>query len=114
MSTNNCPMSAKEILDVYFIENRARLLDIASFLDRVDRCKDSQEAKNDFRYRSFIRALKLLLEPDENHPSVSPPGNGGITAAIQLSFSDLTAEPLESSVGLKAVGAWEGSINEDN
>jgi len=30
-------MNAREILDLYFIENRARLLDIASFLDRIDR-----------------------------------------------------------------------------
>lgn len=92
------PMSAKEILDIYFIENRARILDIASFLDRIERYKESREAKADFRYKAFIKALKLL-EADENR-----------TKAIQLIFSDMSSEPIESAVGLKAVGAWEGSI----
>jgi hypothetical protein len=93
------PKSAKEILDLYFLENRARILDIASFLDRVDRYKESEEAKADFRYKAFIKALKLLLETDENR-----------TKAIQLLFSDQSTEPIESAVGLKAVGAWEGSM----
>jgi hypothetical protein len=93
------PKSAREILDLYFLENRARLLEIASFLDRIDRAKDSAEAKADFMYKAFIEALKLLLETDENR-----------TKAIQLLFSDLSTGPIESAVGLKAVGAWEGSM----
>ncbi|NTU42175.1 MAG: hypothetical protein HGA78_03815 [Nitrospirales bacterium] len=96
-------MSAKETVDLYFLENRARLLDIASFLDRVDRGGDSEEAKTDFRYKAFIRALRLLLETE-----------GKRTAVIQLSFSDLSSEPVESAAGLKAVGAWEGAFHEDN
>jgi hypothetical protein len=90
-------MNATEILNLYFIENRARLLDIASFLDRIDRYEGAGEAKEDYRYQAMVRAIGLL-------------GSSGAerTVAIQLSFSDPTVEPLESAVGLKAYGAWQG------
>jgi len=94
-------MSAKEILDTYFIDNRARLLEIASFLDRIDRTKNSWEGKSDFRYKAFIAALKIVLESDGNR-----------TKAVQLNFSDLSTEPIESAVGLKAFGAWQGAFRE--
>lgn len=103
MTTENCPMSAKEALDIYFIENRARILEIASFLDRIDRYKNPSTAKADFRYKAFVKALKLLIESDTER-----------TKTIQLNFSDLSTEPIESAVGLKAVGAWEGAFREDN
>ena len=37
MSTRQSPMTAGEALDLYFFDNRARLLEIAAFLDRLDR-----------------------------------------------------------------------------
>lgn len=97
MSPPYTKMNALDILDLYFIENRSRLLDIASFLDRLDRYPGAEVARNDFRYRALLNALQLLL-------SDAP----GRTSAIQTSFSDPTTEPLESAVGLKAVGAWDG------
>jgi hypothetical protein len=93
--------SAKEMLDTYFIENRARLLDIASFFDRIDRYAASEEARGDFRYRSLLRALKTLLATE-----------GDRVKAIQMIFSDTSVEPIESAVGLKAFGAWEGASDE--
>jgi hypothetical protein len=90
-------MNAIETLDLYFIENRARLLDIASFLDRIDRYEGAAEAKEDFRYKAFAEAIDILRNSDNER-----------TASIQLSFSDQTTEPLESAIGLKAFGAWEG------
>lgn len=101
--TETSPKSAKEMLDLYFLENRARLLDIASFLDRIDRYKNAEEARADFRYKAFVHALKLLLSTDKER-----------TKNIQLSLSDLSSEPIESAVGLKAVGAWEGSRRENH
>lgn len=91
------PMNAREILELFFIENRARLLDIASFLDRIDRHDGAEEARNDYRYTAFKRAVEMLTSDTT-----------GRTAAIQTLFSDQTTEPLESAVGLKATGAWEG------
>jgi hypothetical protein len=93
--------NAEEIIDLYFIENRARLLDIASFLDRVDRYGASDEGKEDFRYRAFVKALKVLLETPENR-----------TKALQMVFSDMTAEPLEKATEKGAYGAWEDASHE--
>ena len=95
--------SASEILDTYFIENRAKLLDIASFLDRIDRYEGAEKARNDFRYRAFVKALMLLSHTEADR-----------TKALQMVFSDHTVEPIDSAVGLKAVGAWEGAFHEGN
>ena len=98
MNESGNVMGSKEILDTYFLENRARLLEIAAFLDRIERAPDGASARSDFRCRSFLKAIGLLLE-----------GTGsGRTKAIQLSFSDPSSEPIESAVGLKAHGAWDG------
>lgn len=104
MSGQTHPMSAKKVLDTYFLENRASLLEIAAFLDRLDRTRDPEAGKTDFRYKAFRRALKLLVECEGNR-----------TKALQLSFSDLSREPRESALGLKgAHGAWEGAFHEDH
>jgi len=92
------PMRANDILDLYFIENRSRILDIASFLDRIDRYEGAEEARADYRYQAFARIVKLLSEPTGNR-----------TKAIQVELSDPTTEPLESATGLKAWGAWDGN-----
>jgi uncharacterized protein with HEPN domain len=89
------------MLDMYFIENRARLLDIAAFMDRIDRYAGAAEARGDFRYRAFVQAVKTMLATE-----------GGRAKAIQMIFSDTSAEPIESAVGLKALGAWEGAADE--
>ena len=104
MTGQTCPMSASSVLDKDFLENRARLLDIAAFLDRVDRAGDPEGGKRDFRYRAFQRALGLLLEAQGNRAE-----------ALQVSLSDPTEEPRESAAGLKgAYGAWEGGGHADH
>lgn len=103
MSAHYNRMPAKGILELYFIENRARILDIASFLDRIDRYEGASEAKADFRYKAFAKAIELLADK-----------GGERTKALQMLFSDLSAEPIDSAVGLKATGAWEGAFNEGN
>ena len=99
----DCPMSAKEALETYYLDNRARVLEIASFLDRIDRCGDSLSAMEDFRYKSFIKGLQLVLECEKDR-----------TKKLQLFFSDLSSDPIDSAAGLKAYGAWEGAFHEDN
>lgn len=96
MAAENGPMSAKEAIETYFLDNRARLLEISSFLDRIDRYKDSIEAKSDYRYTSFIEALKLVIESENDR-----------TRNIQLLFSDLSTEPIEKVTDPKAYGACE-------
>jgi len=97
MTVYDRPLTAAEILELYFIENRARLLDVAAFLDRIDRYAGAAEAKQDFRYQALGKVLEILCQGGENR-----------TTAIQLALSDPTSEPLASAVGLKAFGAWPG------
>lgn len=35
--TKSCPLSQQELIDEYFMESRTKILDIAAFLDRLDR-----------------------------------------------------------------------------
>lgn len=93
------PMPSGRVLDMSFLENRARLLEIAAFLDRLERTSDSDAGRSDYRYRAFMEALRLLLEPAGEYR----------VQAIQGYFSDPTGEPIESAAGLKAHGAWDGS-----
>ena len=52
-------MDRRQLLDLYFVDARARLIDIAAFLDRLER----GEADEDFRAEAFRRALKELEKP---------------------------------------------------
>jgi HPt (histidine-containing phosphotransfer) domain-containing protein len=53
-----CPQTQREIIDTYFMEHRAKLIDVAAYLDRVDR---GQISEPDFRQEAFHQALKILL-----------------------------------------------------
>ena len=97
-------MSTKEVMDAYFLDNRARLVEIASFLDRIDRAQGPEKEKADFRHQAFLQALRSLVKSEGNR-----------VATVLLSFSDLSAEPRESAKGLKgAYGAWEGTDHENH
>jgi hypothetical protein len=98
MAAHKSRMSANEILDVYFIENRAKLIEVAAFLDRLDRTGETAKGKSDFRYKAFLTALRILAG-----------GKEGRAKELQMLFSDLSPEPLESAAGMKsASGAWKG------
>lgn len=86
-------MNRQQVLDMYFMEARAKLIDIAAFLDRVDRA----EGEADFRLAAFREALKEL--------------NGGTPERaknVLLSFSDPSTEPIEKAPGKGAIGAYNG------
>ncbi len=36
----SCPLTQRQLIDEYFIEHRAKLLDLAAFLDRLDRASE--------------------------------------------------------------------------
>ena len=79
MSAPYGPMRAIDILDLYFIENRSRIMDIASFLDRIDRYEGADEAKADFRYQAFLQILDITRDTPataprpSRWPSATPP-----------------------------------------
>ena len=94
-----CPLSREQVIDRYFLEHRAKLIDIAAFLDRIDRATPAGDAsREDFRVAAFRTALALLDD-----------GRGSRARRVLEAFSDPTEQPLESAAGLKgAHGAWPG------
>lgn len=52
------PMAAPKALDHFFLEARARLLDVAAILDRIDRGEGS--AANDPRVARIKQAIEVL------------------------------------------------------
>ena len=89
-----CPLSGPQIVDEYFIENRTRLLEIAAFLDRLDRT-GAASAGNDFRMKAFTEAVDALAGPGER------------LTRIQLLLSDTTTGPLERLDRKSARGAYD-------
>ncbi len=75
--------SKKDILDLYFMDARCKLLDIAAFLDRLDRAAGD----DDFRSVAFRKALELVESQKEGSRAQS---------MLEL-LSDLSEEPLPSA-----------------
>ncbi len=60
----SCPLTYADIVDAYFLEHRAKVLDIAAFLDRLERAADGPAEKDDFRVAALREALLLLSDGD--------------------------------------------------
>lgn len=58
---NTCPLPQKKLIDEYFMEQRNKLLEVAAFLDRLDRSVERNGA-DDFRLVAFRKALEVLSE----------------------------------------------------
>lgn len=84
-------MTQQEIIDRYFLEHRAKVLDIAAFLDRIDRCNEDD---TDFRVEALQRSIAELHT-----------GSEGRTERILLLLSDHSSEPIESAGTKGASGA---------
>jgi hypothetical protein len=82
--------SKKNLLDLQFIEARHKLIDVAAFLDRIDR----HPGDEDYRLAALKSALPLLLEerPDR-------------ARAVLEAFSDHSTELTESAPFQGAFGA---------
>jgi len=94
---HTCPLPRSRVVDLYFMEHRARLIDVAAFLDRCDRAEDDGEAgKPDFRLAALREGLQILLD-----------GKPDRARRVLDLFSDPTAEPIASALGMKgALGAY--------
>jgi len=86
-------MTRQQVLDLYFMDARSKLIDLAAFLDRVDRA----EGDEDFRIKSFRKALDGL-------------GHKNPDRAVQvlLTLSDPTEKPIAAATTKAACGAWPG------
>ena len=94
------PKTGRALVDEYFLENRNRLLEIAAFLDRLDRT-DGSLVDRDFRVRAFRDALRLL----DASPAAGEPQTR--VERIQHLMSDPTTEPLEKLDTKSARGAYD-------
>ena len=84
-------MNRSELTDLYFLEARSKVIDLAAFLDRVRRA----DGEPDFRYDALQQALRELLRDE-----------GDCARRVLLSFSDPTTEPIEKAPGKGACGTW--------
>jgi hypothetical protein len=89
------PLTATEIVDEYFIETRNRIIEVAAFLDRLDRA-DPAVALSDFRVRALAEAIDVLSG-----------GSASRVQDIQMLMSDPRTEPLPALDRKGAVGAYD-------
>jgi len=84
-------MTRQQVLDLYFLDARHKLVELAAFLDRVERSPGA----DDFRLKSFRAALAGLKGRKGNRAK-----------RVLLAFSDPTTKPVAKAEGKGACGAW--------
>ena len=89
------PLTQSELVDRYFMDHRVQVLDLAAFLDRVERARE-QDAEDDFRMRSLREAMGVLSD-----------GEGDRVLRVQMIFSDPSTELLPSLDQKSAKGAFD-------
>src|SRR5882762_8230554 len=82
-------MTRQQVLDLYFLDARFKLIELAAFLDRVDRA----EGQTDFRLDAFRRALRELAAGGVVVVHLAQGPAGGIAAEISLTFG--AVHPVE-------------------
>jgi hypothetical protein len=91
------PLTQRELIAEYFMEHRVQVLELAAFLDRLDRAREI-DADGDFRLRSVREALAVLVDD-------GPPGQR--VQRVQMIFSDPRSELLEELDQKSAKGAYD-------
>ena len=86
-------MTRQQVLDLYFLEARSKVIDLAAFLDRVERAAD----KEDFRMPALRKALAGLSGKEKQK-----------ARRALLAFSDPTTKPIPAATTKAACGAWPG------
>ena len=91
--TVRCPLTQRQLIDEFFMEHRTKVLDIAAFLDRLDRAA-ARDAEDDFRFVAFRETLHELT-------SATP----GRVERAQMILSDQTTKLLPELDRKAAYGA---------
>ena len=87
-------MTRQQLLDLYFMEARAKLIDLGAFMDRVERGAGDE----DFRMKAFGSALAELSKSEPHKAK-----------RVLLSLSDPTTEPIPAATTKAACGAYPGA-----
>ena len=88
------PLTRSQAIEMYFMEHRAKLIDIAAFLDRLDRSK-SDLKDEDFRIDAFRKAIDIVRDAKPDRAR----------RVLEL-FSDPTDKPIEKAPMKGALGAF--------
>ncbi len=86
-------MNARELIDLYFMDARSKVIDLAAFLDRIERSGGA----DDYRLDALLRALEELRA-----------GGDDRARRVLECLSDPTREPIARADGKGAAGAWRG------
>ncbi len=86
------PLTKQAVADLYFLEHRAKVLDLAAFLDRFDRA--SEPGGSDFRVEALKAALGLVLDGQPDRAK----------RVLEL-WSDRSMEPIDRAPMKGALGA---------
>jgi hypothetical protein len=84
-------MTRQQVLDLYFLDARGKLVEIAAFLDRVERAT----GKEDFRAKAFRKAVRELGGKKPRR-----------TEKVLLALSDPTTKPIPAATTKAACGAY--------
>jgi hypothetical protein len=84
-------MKRQQVLDDYFIEARSKVIDVAAFLDRVDRA----DGPADFRLQALRKTLHILREKKT-----------GRAKRVLMALSDPTTAPIAKATTKSACGAY--------
>jgi hypothetical protein len=87
------PLSQQDLIDEYFMEQRARIMDVAAFLDRLDRAEE-QNGNDDFRLVAMRKAMHELVGTEP-----------GRVERVQMIFSDQNTDLLDELDRKAAYGA---------
>ena len=90
--TSWTPPQTANLVDLSFMDARFKLIDIAAFLDRVQRAGQD----GDFRVQALKKAIAHL---SQNEPTRA--------RDVLLSFSDPTSEPIAKATMQGATGAFK-------
>ena len=86
------PPTTVNLVDLGFMDSRSKLIDLAAFLDRVQ--KAGQDG--DFRVQALKNALTLLSQDKPQRAK-----------DVLLSFSDPSTEPIAQATMQGAIGAFK-------
>jgi len=86
------PLTKQAVADLYFLEHRAKVLDLAAFLDRFDRA--GEPGGDDFRVQALTAALGLVLDGQPDRAK----------RVLEL-WSDRSTEPIAHAPMKGALGA---------
>ena len=87
-------MTKQQVFDLYFLDARHKLIEVAAFLDRVERAA----GKDDFRLKAFRSALAELTSNKTEKAK-----------NVLLAFSDPTTAPIAKATSKGAAGAYSGA-----